>query len=90
MGYPRRQFFVGCLSTVLLLAGGAAQSASTEPRRVVVRAGHLLDVKTGSTLSGQAIVIEGDKIVSVGPAAEVKVAPDVDRLNCPTRPCCLA
>lgn len=83
MGYPRRQFFVGCLSTVLLLAGGAAQSASTEPRRVVVRAGHLLDVKTGSTLSGQAIVIEGDKIVSVGPAADVKVAPGVQTIDLP-------
>src|SRR5580692_6190112 len=32
---------------------------------VVIRAGHLLDVKSGKTLSNQTIVIQGDKIVSV-------------------------
>jgi hypothetical protein len=51
----------------------AAQSAPT-PRHVIIRAGHLLDVKTGTTLSGQAIEIEGDKIVSVGPASGAKTA----------------
>jgi imidazolonepropionase-like amidohydrolase len=39
--------------------------------RVVVRAGHLLDTKSGKTLLNQAIVIDGGKIVSVGPMAEV-------------------
>jgi imidazolonepropionase-like amidohydrolase len=46
----------------------SAQTAAA--RRVIVRAGKLLDVKTGKTLSDQAIVIEGDKIVSVGPASD--------------------
>ena len=40
--------------------------------RVVVRAGRLLDVRSGKTLANQAIVIESGKIVSVGPLAEVK------------------
>jgi len=31
-------------------------------------------VKTGKTLTGQAIVIEGDKIVSVGPTGDVKTS----------------
>jgi imidazolonepropionase-like amidohydrolase len=35
-------------------------------KTVVVRAGHLLDVKTGKTLPNQTIVIQGDRIVSVG------------------------
>jgi len=49
--------------------GFAFQAAQEQaPKRVVVRAGRLLDVKTGKTLTDQAIVIEGDKIVSVGPA----------------------
>ncbi|HEV3305944.1 MAG TPA: amidohydrolase family protein [Candidatus Sulfotelmatobacter sp.] len=46
--------------------------AQQVPSRVVVRAGKLLDVKTGKTLADQAIVIEGDKIVSVGAMAAVK------------------
>src|SRR5215471_85881 len=58
------------LSAVLALYGTAVpQTNAAGARRVVVRAGRVLDVKSGKTLSDQAIVIEGDKIVSVGPAA---------------------
>lgn len=60
---------VGVLLTLSIQV--AAQQA---PKRVVVRAGKLLDVKSGKTLTNQAIVIEGDKIVSVGPAAEFKTS----------------
>ena len=60
------------------------QSANTPAsRRVVVRAGHILDVKTGNMLSGQAIVIEGDKIVSVGPAADAKLSPATQTIDLP-------
>jgi imidazolonepropionase-like amidohydrolase len=53
----------------------AAQTATTQPsKRIVVRAGHVLDVRSGKTLSGQAIVIEGDKIVNVSPGAEFKTS----------------
>ena len=38
-------------------------------KHVVIHAGHFLDVKTGKTLANQTIVIEGDKIVSVGNAS---------------------
>jgi imidazolonepropionase-like amidohydrolase len=38
---------------------------------VVIRAGRLLDVKTGKTLTNQIIVIQGDKIASVGSGAQV-------------------
>src|ERR1700680_1172130 len=40
-------------------------------KTVVIRAGHLLDVKTGKTLTNQVIVIQGDKIASVGPDTQV-------------------
>jgi imidazolonepropionase-like amidohydrolase len=62
------------LAAVLLclaaLIPAAAQTAS--PKRTVVRAGKLLDVRSGKVLADQAIVIEGGKIVSVGPAAAVQ------------------
>jgi len=51
--------FVSCL----------LQAQSSAPSRVVVRPGHVLDVRTGKMMENQAIVIEGDKIVSVGPAS---------------------
>ncbi len=61
-----------CLIAVLAIFAvcGFAQSGAPA-RRVVVRAGHVLDVRTGKLLSDQAIVIEGDKIVSVGPASGI-------------------
>src|ERR1700687_6118324 len=48
-----------------------AQPAASAPKTVVIRAGHLLDVKTGKTLTNQIIVIQGDKIASVGSGAPV-------------------
>jgi imidazolonepropionase-like amidohydrolase len=73
------------LPVVMLMTCWAfGQSANTPAsRRVVVRAGHILDVKTGTMLSGQAIVIEGDKIVSVGPAAEAKLSPATQTIDLP-------
>ena len=60
------------------------QSANTPAsRRVVLRAGRILDVKTGNMLSGQAIVIEGDKIVSVGPAADAKLSSATQTIDLP-------
>ena len=55
------------LITALLPALSAAQaSPAAPPHRVVIRAGRVLDVKSGNTLTNQTIVIEGDKIVSIG------------------------
>jgi imidazolonepropionase-like amidohydrolase len=65
-----RRFLVGVSLMTLTFVG--LMPAQQVPSRVVVRAGKLLDVKTGKTLADQAIVIEGDKIVSVGAMAAVK------------------
>jgi len=60
--------FIRSLLIVLgLTAAAFAQQAAPTPTRTIVRAGKLLDVRTGKTLTNQAIVIEDDKIVSVGP-----------------------
>lgn len=59
------------LSTLLIVLTtggiGFAQQAAAPPTRTIIRAGHLLDVRTGKTLTNQAIVIEDGKIVNVGP-----------------------
>ena len=52
----------------------AASFGQPAPKRTVIHAGKVLDVKTGNTLSDQAIVITGDKILSVGPISAVKPA----------------
>jgi imidazolonepropionase-like amidohydrolase len=63
---------IAVLVSIFAVCGFAQTDAS--PRRVVVRAGHVLDVKSGKMLSNQAIVIEGDKIVSVGVASSAQTA----------------
>jgi imidazolonepropionase-like amidohydrolase len=71
--FPTFAFLTLALSSLFATSWTAAQTAPTPPlRRVVIRAGRILDVKTGNTLTNQVIVVEGDKIVSVGPATEVK------------------
>ncbi len=58
------------LSFVLSVFATAQEPATKTPGRLVVHAGKLLDVRSGKTLTDQAIVIEGRKIVSVGPMAQ--------------------
>jgi len=55
------------LLALVLTAAVFAQQPATAPTRTIVRAGKLLDVRTGKTLTNQSIVIEDGKIVSVGP-----------------------
>jgi imidazolonepropionase-like amidohydrolase len=76
-------FSIRCLFLVLLIARLLVAQAAPAPRHVVIRAGHLLDVKTGDTRANQAIVIEGDKIVSVGPASEIKAMADAQTIDLP-------
>ena len=50
-----------------LVAAGQAAA----PKTVVIKAGRLLDVRTGKTATNQTIVIAGDKIVSTGGDVQV-------------------
>jgi imidazolonepropionase-like amidohydrolase len=52
---------------ILLVLAVTAWGQST-PKKVIINAGRLLDVKSGKLLTNQQIVIEDEKIVSVGPA----------------------
>ena len=64
--------FLVCLLALLLAPAVAQTAVAQTSKRIIVKAGHLLDVRSGKMLSGQAIVIEGGKILSVGPAGDVK------------------
>ncbi|EGH74876.1 amidohydrolase family protein, partial [Pseudomonas syringae] len=47
--------------------------SNTEPTRLILRNGRLLDVQQGQLISGQEVVIEGERIVAV--RAEGQPAP---------------
>jgi imidazolonepropionase-like amidohydrolase len=54
---------------LLVLVATAALSAQQPPTQIAIHAGRLLDVKTGKMLADQMIVVEGERIVSIGGAA---------------------
>jgi imidazolonepropionase-like amidohydrolase len=57
--------------TVMILA--AAVVASAQGQVTAVRAGKMFDPKSGTNLADQIVLITGDKITDVGPAASVKI-----------------
>ena len=63
----KRIFFAIALACLFVFTSAAQEQ--TAPTRTIIYVGHLLDVKSGKTLANQQIVVEGDKIVSVGPSA---------------------
>src|SRR5437773_10772059 len=66
----------GFVAILMILAGMAITTVAQgqAPKRTVIRAGRVLNVRTGELRANQAIVIEGDKISQIWPYAEVKAA----------------
>src|SRR5437879_3623805 len=66
----------GFVAILMILAGMAITTVAQgqAPKRTVIRAGRVLNVRTGELRANQAIVIEGDKISQISPSAEVKAA----------------
>ena len=58
--------WIGAVALPFLWIGLLLAQQAAAPKTVVVRAGHLLDVKTGKMLAKQTIIIQGDKITQVG------------------------
>jgi imidazolonepropionase-like amidohydrolase len=63
-------------AVVLPLCTIAASLSAQTPRIVAVRAGHLFDSKAGILLADQVVLVRGDRIVDVGPAASVAIPPE--------------
>jgi imidazolonepropionase-like amidohydrolase len=59
-------------AVVLILTAAVVMSAQT-PQAVAIRAGKMFDPKSGTNLTNQVVLISGDKITEVGPAASVKI-----------------
>src|SRR5262245_59710049 len=72
-------------ATLLLLAaivpGAGAQATSS--KRTIIRAGRVLDVRTGDVRTNQAIVIEGERSSQVAPSGEVKASPGDAAIDLP-------
>ncbi|HEX6822502.1 MAG TPA: amidohydrolase family protein [Candidatus Sulfotelmatobacter sp.] len=67
----------------VLLLCGAGLAIAQAPHHLAVHAGHLLDVKSGKTVSDQTLVVEDGKIVSSGASAEAKIPSDAVHIELP-------
>jgi imidazolonepropionase-like amidohydrolase len=70
----KRQNLVLALLFAAIAVTLSAQPAP-KPTRTLVRAGHLLDVKTGKLLDSQTLVVVGDTIQSIAPSAQLPAQP---------------
>jgi imidazolonepropionase-like amidohydrolase len=68
---------------LVTLAGLAITTSAQAPKRTVIRAGRVLNVRTGELRTNQAIVIEGDKIAQIAPSSEVTAAPGDTTIDLP-------
>jgi imidazolonepropionase-like amidohydrolase len=66
----RKRLIAAILLGIAASSLAAAQDAPL-PKRTLIHAGKLLDVRSGKLLADQTVVIEADKIVSVGPAGVI-------------------
>src|SRR5882757_7966134 len=60
----RCRIFLSLLSLVLILTT-ALSAQQTASKRTLIRAGHIIDVHTGSETADQTIIVAGDRIVAV-------------------------
>jgi imidazolonepropionase-like amidohydrolase len=73
-----RRAALSLLFPIILTTGslGMAQEGGKPPEAKVIKAGRLIDVRAGRVLTDRAILVEGERIKSVGETAEIlKAAP---------------
>ncbi|MBI1750304.1 MAG: amidohydrolase family protein [Acidobacteria bacterium] len=74
--------FTGVLAAILLAGASAGAAPQKElPRIVVLRCGRLLDVKRGTLERNQVIVVTGNTITAVGPAATVRIPESAETMD---------
>ena len=67
---------VSALLLTFILAPGLLLAQSPTKEMVLIKAGRLVDVRSGRVLTNQAILIEGNRIRQVGPAQSIQAPAD--------------
>ena len=62
--------------SLALTISASAQPNPVGTKRTLIKAGHVLDIKTGKLADGQTIVVVGETIQSIGPSASVAAQSD--------------
>jgi imidazolonepropionase-like amidohydrolase len=70
---PQQAPWRGAGPTPCVGSDGGVHQCPPSPHVVAVRAGRLLDTKTGQTLKSEVVLISGDRITETGPEGKVKI-----------------
>src|SRR5262249_51006007 len=65
------------LITAVVPASRGQEERKDAPKRLVIKAGRLIDTKTGAVTNNSFVLIEGDKITAVGPDVTVPAEVEV-------------
>ncbi len=68
---------LGCLELSLTLTSAQTGEPKQQPKSIAIKAGRMVDTKTGAVINNAFIVIEGDKITGVGPNITVPAGAEV-------------
>ncbi len=71
----------GSLSPLWAQREGPRSEHIQPPKAIAVRAGRLFDPKAGTLLPNQVVIIEGERITDVGPAARVQIPAGAEVLD---------
>src|SRR3989475_9152325 len=82
-GLDVRRWGVAFAFALVTLAGLAITTSAQAPKRTVIRAGRVLNVRTGELRTNQAIAIEGDKIAQIAPSSEITAASGETTMDLP-------
>jgi imidazolonepropionase-like amidohydrolase len=63
----------GLLKTAIGILGVATALLSQTPDTIAIRAGHMFDPRSDQLLPNQVVLIQGDRIIEVGPASSVPI-----------------
>ena len=65
----------------MALLGSVIPSSAQSPRVVAIRAGHLFDSKSGTMLTNQVVLIDGERITDVGAAERVQITAGIQVID---------
>ncbi|MGE0129779.1 MAG: amidohydrolase family protein [Blastocatellales bacterium] len=66
-----------CLVISFTITSAQTSEPKQQPKRIAIKAGRLIDAKTGAVTNNAFILIEGDKITAVGPDVTVPAGTEV-------------
>jgi len=66
-----------CITLSLTFASAQTGESKQQPKRIAIKAGRLIDTKTGAVVNNAFILIEDDKITAVGPNVTVPAGAEV-------------